>query len=88
MKNNHLQAFWKHPWTVVACNILLVMVLYTILRLFCYYMDRVIFPNIDTPHLIEILLGGMRFDLTAILYLSSLYIIGSLLPVPAAWREN
>lgn len=88
MKNNHLQTFWKHPWTVVACNILLVMVLYTILRLFCYYMDRVIFPDIDTPHLIEILIGGMRFDLTAILYLSSLYIIGSLLPFPAAWREN
>ena len=83
-----LQAFWNHPWTVVAWNIALVMMLYTILRLSCYYMDRSIFPNIDTQHLIEILIGGTRFDLTAILYLSSLYIIGSLLPFPATWREN
>ena len=85
---NRLQAFWEHPLIVVACNIALVMVLYSILRLSCYYMDRSIFPNMDTQHLIEILLGGTRFDLTAILYLSSLYIIGSLLPFPAAWREN
>ena len=85
---NRLQAFWEHPLIVVACNIALVMVLYSILRLSCYYMDRSIFPDMDTQHLIEILLGGTRFDLTAILYLSSLYIIGSLLPFPAAWREN
>ena len=68
---NKLLTFWRHPWTVAACNILLMIVIYTVLRVFCYYMDRVIFPNIDTAHLIEILLGGMRFDLTAILYLSS-----------------
>ncbi len=83
-----LKQIWKHPLAVVVCNIALVMVIYTISRIFCYYMDRVIFPNIDTPHLIEILLGGMRFDLTAILYMSSLYIIGALLPLPAKWREN
>ena len=85
---NKIQTIWKHPLTVVACNLLMVMVIYTLSRIFCYYMDRVIFPNIDTPHLIEILLGGMRFDLTAILYMSSVYIIGALLPFPVAWREN
>ena len=85
---NKIQTIWKHPWTVVACNLLLIMAIYTIMRIFCYWMDRVIFPNIDTAHLIEILLGGMRFDLTAILYLSSVYIIGSLFPLPATWREN
>lgn len=85
---NKIQTIWKHPLTVVACNLLMVMVIYTLSRIFCYYMDRVIFPNIDMPHLIEILLGGMRFDLTAILYMSSVYIIGALLPFPVAWREN
>ena len=83
-----LKIFWKHPWTVAACNIAWTMLIYTIMRVFCYYMDRAIFPNIDTAHLIEILLGGMRFDLTAILYLSSVYVIGMLLPLPASWREN
>ena len=51
-------------------------------------MDRVIFPNIDAAHLMEILLGGMRFDLTAVLYLSSAYLIGMILPLPINWREN
>jgi len=85
---NRLKSFWEHPWTVAACNVLLVMVIYTISRIFCYYMDRVIFPNIDTAHLIEILLGGMRFDLTAILYMSSAYILGTVFPLPVHWREN
>ncbi len=83
-----MKIFWKHPWTVAACNIAWIMLIYTIMRVFCYYMDRAIFPNIDTAHLIEILLGGMRFDLTAIMYLSSVYVIGMLLPLPASWREN
>ena len=85
---NRLKIFWKHPWTVAACNMLLIMAIYTFMRIFCYWMDRVIFPNIDTAHLIEILLGGMRFDLTAVLYLSSAYLIGMILPLPVNWREN
>ena len=83
-----MKTFWRHPLTVAACNILLVMAIYTLSRIFCYYMDRLIFPNVDTAHLMEMLFGGMRFDLTAVLYLSSLYIIGILLPLPVAWREN
>lgn len=85
---NRLKIFWKHPWTVAASNMLLIMAIYTFMRIFCYWMDRVIFPNIDTAHLIEILLGGMRFDLTAVLYLSSAYLIGMILPLPTSWREN
>ena len=46
------------------------------------------FPDIDGSHLREILCGGVRFDLTAVLYLSSLYILGILLPLPARWRMN
>ena len=83
-----MKTIWRHPWTVAACNMLLIMAIYTFMRIFCYWMDRVIFPNIDASHLIEILLGGMRFDLTAVLYLSSAYLIGMILPLPVNWREN
>ena len=78
----------RHPWTVAACNLLLVLALYTILRLVCYAVNGVMFPDIDGSHLKEILCGGVRFDLTAVLYLSSLYILGILLPLPASWRMN
>ena len=82
------ERIWKHPWTVAACNILLLMVLYTLMRLFCYAINGPLFPDVSAAHLREILFGGMRFDLTAILYLSSIYLILMLLPLPISWREN
>ena len=79
---------WRHPWVVTACNILLVLTLYSLLRVVCYLVNGTMFPDITGRHLGEILAGGVRFDLTAVLYLSSLYILGMLLPLPARWREN
>ena len=79
---------WRHPWVVAACNIVLVLALYSLLRIVCYWVNGAMFPNMDGEHLREILAGGVRFDLTAVLYLSSLYILLMLLPLPARWREN
>lgn len=73
---------------VAACNIGLVLALYTLLRIACYAVNGAMFPNISGAHLWEILYGGVRFDLTAVLYLSALYLVGILLPLPAHWRNN
>ena len=78
----------RYPWIVAACNLVLVLALYTLLRLVCYAVNGAMFPDIDGNHLREILCGGVRFDLTAVLYLSSLYLLGILLPLPARWRMN
>ena len=83
-----MRTFWKHPLTVAACNILLVMAIYSAMRIFCFAVNGSMFPNVGGAHMGEMLFGGMRFDLTAVLYLSSLYIIGILLPFPADWREK
>lgn len=63
------------------CNLLLVMALYTLSRLFFYYINRDLFVGISNAHLYELLFGGTRFDLTALLYLNSLYLILMLLPL-------
>lgn len=73
---------------VAAGNVLLVLAIYTATRLFCLAVNGSMFPDISGGHLWEILRGGVRFDLTAVLYLSALYIIGILLPLPATWRNN
>jgi len=78
----------KHPWMVAAGNILLVLALYSLLRVICYVANQSMFPDMSAAHFIEILLGGIRFDLTAVLYLSSLYVLGMLLPLPVQWRQN
>ena len=83
-----MREIWRHPWMVTASNVLLVLALYSLLRVGCYAVNTDLFPNVSSAHLWEMLCGGVRFDLTAVLYLSSLYIIGMLLPLPAKWREN
>ena len=83
-----MRGIWKHPLCVAGCNILLVMALYSGMRLFCYAVNGPMFPNVSGAHLWEMMAGGMRFDLTAVLYLSSLYLVGILLPLPARWRQK
>ena len=83
-----MKAFWKHPWVVAACNVGLVLLLYSLSRLFCYWVNGDLFADVSGRHLREIIGGGIRFDLTAVLYLSSLYVIAILLPMPVKWREN
>jgi len=80
--------YGRHPWVCAAWNVLLVMALYTLSRLFFYFISPDLFPDMTGAHLWELLKGGMRFDLTAVLYLSAAYLLLTLLPLPAAWREN
>ena len=78
----------KHPWVVGAINIVLVMAIYTLSRLFFYWVNIDLYPNVSTQHLLEMLGGGLRFDLTALLYLNSLYLLLVLLPLPAQIRNQ
>ncbi len=75
-----LRRIWQQPIVIAGCNILLIMAIYTLSRLFFYWVNREMYPNATGSHLMEMLLGGMRFDLTAVLYLSSVYILLALLP--------
>ena len=83
-----MKRFWNHPWVCAAVNMLLVMAAYTLSRLFFYWVSPDLFPDVTAAHLWEMLLGGMRFDLTAVLYLSSVYLLLMLLPLPMPWRQN
>ena len=64
------------------------MVLYTISRLFFYWVNIDLYPSVSANHLLEMLFGGMRFDLTALLYLNALYLLLVLLPLPTAIRNH
>ena len=83
-----MKGIWRHPWMVATCNVLLVLALYSLLRVGCYAVNTAMFPDVSGAHLWEMLCGGVRFDLTAVLYLSSLYLICVLFPFPPEWREH
>ena len=78
----------RHPWLIGAFNLLLVMAIYTLSRVFFYWINIDLYPNVDGAHLMEMIMGGWRFDLTALLYLNSLYILLVLLPLPIKIRNH
>ena len=80
--------FWKHPWVVAAGNLLVVMAIYSLSRWFFYAINTDMFPNVSRAHLWEMMRGGVRFDLTAVLYLNSVYILLMLLPLTARIRNH
>ena len=83
-----MKAFWRHPWSVATTNLLLVMAIYTLSRLFFYWTNTDLYPNIDSKHLWEMIAGGTRFDLTALLYLNSVYLLLALFPLPIKIRNH
>ena len=78
----------KHPWIVGAMNMLLVMLVYTLSRVFFYWINIDLYPHVSFNHLMEMLAGGLRFDLTAALYINSLYLLLVLLPLGTKIRNH
>ena len=83
-----MKYWWNHPWTVAVGNVLLLILIYSLSRLFFYWVNVDMFPNVSAAHLWEMMCGGMRFDWTAILYFSSIYLLLMLFPFPWKWRHN
>lgn len=70
----------KHPFLITLYNLILVYVLFTITRLLFYFFNMSLFPGVDTGTLLRMMVGGLLFDTSAILYTNLLYIILMLLP--------
>ena len=66
----------------------MLMAIYSLSRSFFFFINSDLYPEVSTAHLVEMLLGGMRFDLTAVLYLSSVYLVLALLPLPLKVRNH
>lgn len=64
------------------------MALFTLSRLVFVWVNHDLYPDISTAHLGEMVYGGVRFDLTALLYLNSVYLILMLLPLPPFIRNK
>lgn len=76
-----LVALWRKPLVIAVCNLTLVMLLFSLCRVFFFLIYRDTFVGMTWPHFVEICLGGLRFDLSAILLFNSLYTLCALLPL-------
>ncbi|HRK53409.1 MAG TPA: sulfatase-like hydrolase/transferase [Cyclobacteriaceae bacterium] len=67
-------------WGLVK-RLLLVMGFYTICRISFYLFNISFFPDMTWDRMSTIMLGGLKFDLAAVLYLNSLFILLTILPL-------
>lgn len=65
---------------VLFLRLLLAMLLFTLCRIGFYIYNTSYFPDMTVNHFLRILWGGLRFDMTAVLYINSLIILLTLIP--------
>ncbi|MBX2953247.1 MAG: sulfatase-like hydrolase/transferase [Leadbetterella sp.] len=68
------------PWLTVVLRISLVLLLFSVSRVFFYIQNRDIFGPLSATEWFWVLVGGLRFDVVAVLYINLLYILFTLLP--------
>ena len=81
LKYNQIVAnITSQPVWAFLSNFLLVMVVFTVSRIFFFLVNKSYFPGVDSAHLLNLLKGGLQFDLTALLYINLLYMAMQLIP--------
>ena len=61
-------------------RLLFAMLLFSLCRIIFYLLNTDLFPEMTFSHFLYLLKNGLRFDLTAALYVNILFIVGSILP--------
>jgi len=69
-------------YVVLLLRLLLAMLLYTLCRLGFYLFNKSYFTDVTADDLLRIFTGGLRFDLSAVLYTNALVILLSIIPLP------
>ncbi|MDA3954877.1 MAG: sulfatase-like hydrolase/transferase [Bacteroidales bacterium] len=67
--------------------LLIMMLLFTISRLGFYFFNKSLFPQIDLGRFLTIMIGGLKFDLSAILYTNLLFLTLYLIPQPFRYHK-
>lgn len=73
---------------VLVYRFLLLLILYTFCRLGFYISNISLFNHIGLSELLYIFLGGIKFDIAALLYLNSLYIFLQIVPFPFRYNQT
>jgi len=75
-----------HEYGVLIMRFALIMVLFSISRLTFFWFNADLFREISFERFLNILVGGLRFDLSALLYVNSLFLVFSLLPLKVKFK--
>jgi phosphoglycerol transferase MdoB-like AlkP superfamily enzyme len=79
---------WRgNIYVALVLSLLLLMALYSISRVGFYLFNTDFFPGMDANRFMRILWGGLRFDLSAVLYSNSLFILLLILPTALRFKK-
>ncbi|MDB4335014.1 LTA synthase family protein [bacterium] len=77
-----------NEYIVLLYRIGLMMLLFSLQRLVFYFFNTDLFANVSSSGFGLIMLGGLKFDISALLYVNSLYIIFFLIPLPFKYSNG
>ncbi|HMG91982.1 MAG TPA: LTA synthase family protein [Chryseolinea sp.] len=78
----------KNIFTALGLQLLLVMALLSICRIGFYLFNLNFFPEMSLGHFLQLMLGGLRFDLVTTLYCNALFILLTIVPVDLRFHEK
>lgn len=77
-----------HIYIALATRILLLLITYTLCRIGFYALNADLFHEMNHGKFAQILLGGIKFDISALFYLNWLYILLQIIPFTFRYRDN
>ena len=80
MINRFLDFLASQPAWAFFCNFFLVMLVFSLSRIFFFVINKSYFPDVATSHLLYMLKGGLQFDISALLYVNLLYMAMQFIP--------
>lgn len=83
----HLKLSGNIYWALLL-RLVLVMFLLTLCRIGFYLFNTSFFPDMDVSNFLSLMWGGLQFDLTAMLYVNTLYILLMILPFDFRFRYS
>lgn len=75
-------------YIALAYRFLVIMVLYTLCRLGFYFFNQSLFQHITLPKYLYMLWGGLKFDVSALIYINIPFILMQVLPFPFRYRKG
>ena len=73
-------------YTTAIANVLLVYIVFSVCRVLFYLFNASYFPGVNLGSFMLMMLGGLKFDTSGILYVNLLYIVLFLVPIAARYN--
>ena len=75
-----MKKIFNHLYALVLYRFILLLLVYSIIRIIYYLCNLGLYTDISTSHLFILLGAGIPFDITAILYINLLYLLLQIIP--------